>query len=391
MRVTIAGAGAVGRSIARELIDNGHQVLLIDKSPNAIRPERVPDAEWLLADSCELSSLEEAQLDKCDVVIAATGDDKANLVTSLLAKTEFGVPRTVGRVNHPNNEWLFTEAWGVDVNVSTPRIMSALVEEAVIDRRPRAPLHVPPGQRQPGRADAAHGLAVRRHPERPRAVPRQLRARHDPARRAGLHPRAASSRSRPATSCSSSSRPTSRKGSSDCSPPAPTAADRASGGSQASARQARLDRRVVAREHPHHRRRARRSGAASPARSSARPGSPRRCRGPSSRSCRRARSAPARATRSRHGSTSSQVSRVQSFTTCLSWCQAVGSPVTLPTMKPTIGQPMRQVRASTHGVAASCRGSRAGSRPAPAPARCRRWPRQHGARRASRCRCRPAR
>lgn len=64
-------------------------------------------------------------------MIAATGDDKVNLVTSLLAKTEFGVPRTVARVNHPNNEWLFTEAWGVDVSVSTPRIMSALVEEAV--------------------------------------------------------------------------------------------------------------------------------------------------------------------------------------------------------------------------------------------------------------------
>jgi trk/ktr system potassium uptake protein len=131
MRVAIAGAGAVGRSIARELIQNGHEVLLIDKDSDAIKPERVPNAEWLLADSCELSSLEEARLDKCDVVIAATGDDKANLVTSLLAKTEFGVPRTVGRVNHPNNEWLFTEAWGVDVNVSTPRIMSALVEEAV--------------------------------------------------------------------------------------------------------------------------------------------------------------------------------------------------------------------------------------------------------------------
>ncbi len=131
MRVAIAGAGAVGRSIARELIDNGHEVLLIDKNPDALKPERVANAEWLLADSCELSSLEEARLDRCDVVIAATGDDKANLVTSLLAKTEFGVPRTVGRVNHPNNEWLFTEAWGVDVNVSTPRIMSALVEEAV--------------------------------------------------------------------------------------------------------------------------------------------------------------------------------------------------------------------------------------------------------------------
>ena len=131
MRVAIAGAGAVGRSIARELITNGHEVLLIDKKADAIKPERVPDAEWLLADSCELSSLEEARLNHCDVVIAATGDDKANLVTALLAKTEFGVPRTVGRVNHPNNEWLFTEAWGVDVNVSTPRIMSALVEEAV--------------------------------------------------------------------------------------------------------------------------------------------------------------------------------------------------------------------------------------------------------------------
>jgi trk system potassium uptake protein TrkA len=131
MRVAIAGAGAVGRSIAVELNENGHQVLLIDKEPSAIRPDRVPDAEWLQADSCELSTLEEAHLETCDVVIAATGDDKANLVTSLLAKTEFAVPRTVARVNHPNNEWLFSEAWGVDVNVSTPRIMSALVEEAV--------------------------------------------------------------------------------------------------------------------------------------------------------------------------------------------------------------------------------------------------------------------
>src|SRR3954453_13300479 len=105
MGVAIAGAGAVGRSIARELIQNGHEVLLIDKDPDAIKPERGPDAAGAVADSWERSSLEEARLDKCDVVIAATGDDKANLVTSLLAKTEFGVPRTVGRVNHPNNEW----------------------------------------------------------------------------------------------------------------------------------------------------------------------------------------------------------------------------------------------------------------------------------------------
>ena len=131
MRVAIGGAGNVGRSIAAELIENGHEVLLIDKDPHAVKAETLPEVEWLLADACELSSLEEAGLDTCDVAIAATGDDKVNLVMSLLAKTEFGVPRTVARVNHPKNEWLFNEDWGVDVSVSTPRLMSALVEEAV--------------------------------------------------------------------------------------------------------------------------------------------------------------------------------------------------------------------------------------------------------------------
>jgi trk system potassium uptake protein TrkA len=131
MRIVIAGAGSVGRSIARELLTNGHAVLLVDKDPSAIRVNSVPDAEWLLADACEIASLAEAGLADCDVVVAASGDDKVNLVVSLLAKTEYGVPRTVARVNTPSNEWLFDEAWGVDVAVSTPRLMTALVEEAV--------------------------------------------------------------------------------------------------------------------------------------------------------------------------------------------------------------------------------------------------------------------
>lgn len=131
MRVAIAGAGNVGRSIARELLANGHHVLLIDRDPLAIKVESVPDAEWILADACEVESMTQAGLDRCDVSVAATGDDKANLVHTLLAKTEFGVPRTVGRVNHPGNEWLFDEVWGVDIAVSTPRLMCALVEEAV--------------------------------------------------------------------------------------------------------------------------------------------------------------------------------------------------------------------------------------------------------------------
>jgi trk system potassium uptake protein TrkA len=131
MRVAIAGAGNVGRSIASELLENGHEVLLIEREPKALKKQTVPDATWLLADACELDSLEEARLQDCSVVVAATGDDKVNLVVSLLAKTEYGVPRVVARINHPKNEWLFSEAWGVDVAVSTPRLLSALVEEAV--------------------------------------------------------------------------------------------------------------------------------------------------------------------------------------------------------------------------------------------------------------------
>lgn len=131
MRVAIAGAGNVGRSIARELLSNGHEVLLIEREPRAMKVDSVPAAEWLLADACELETLVQARLQSCQVVVASTGDDKVNLVVSLLAKTEFGVDRVVARVNHPKNEWLFNESWGVDVSVSSPRLLAAVVEEAV--------------------------------------------------------------------------------------------------------------------------------------------------------------------------------------------------------------------------------------------------------------------
>ncbi|MGI5501605.1 potassium channel family protein [Lentzea sp. CA-135723] len=131
MRVAIAGAGAVGRSIAQELVSDGHQVMLIERDRAHFDPNSVEQAEWVQADACELSSLEDAGMHLCDVVIAATGDDKVNLVVSLLAKTEFAVRRVIARVNDPTNEWLFTESWGVDVAVSTPRLLAAMVEESV--------------------------------------------------------------------------------------------------------------------------------------------------------------------------------------------------------------------------------------------------------------------
>ncbi|KSU60964.1 potassium transporter TrkA [Gordonia sp. SGD-V-85] len=113
------------------MLVNAHEVTLFERNAGHIDTDSVVGAGWVLADACELANLEEAQLQTYDVMIAATGDDKANLVVSLLAKTEFAVNRVVARVNDPRNEWLFGEDWGVDVAVSTPRLLASLVEEAV--------------------------------------------------------------------------------------------------------------------------------------------------------------------------------------------------------------------------------------------------------------------
>jgi trk system potassium uptake protein TrkA len=131
MRIGVAGAGAVGRAVARELVSYGHKVLLIENNMRHFEPRSVPDADWLFADACELAMLEEAGIHTCDVMITATGDDKANLTASLLAKTEFGVGRVVARVNDMRNQWLFNEAWGVDVAVSAPAALVAAIEGAI--------------------------------------------------------------------------------------------------------------------------------------------------------------------------------------------------------------------------------------------------------------------
>ena len=132
MRVAIAGAGNVGLFIANDLEATGHEVQLIEQNPAvAERAVAAEGVEWFIADACEVSSLKEAGLERCDVVVAATGDDEDNLVISLLAKQEFAVPRVIARVNHPKNEWMFNENWGVDLSVSTPHLITALVEEAV--------------------------------------------------------------------------------------------------------------------------------------------------------------------------------------------------------------------------------------------------------------------
>jgi trk system potassium uptake protein TrkA len=121
MKVVIAGGGAVGTFIADELQQAGHTVHIIEQDVGRVERGRAqgdpPGVSWYAADACEVSSLRTIGLDDADVVAAVTGDDEDNLVVSLLAKQEFAVPRVVAR--------------GVDVSVSTPHLLTALVEEAV--------------------------------------------------------------------------------------------------------------------------------------------------------------------------------------------------------------------------------------------------------------------
>jgi trk system potassium uptake protein TrkA len=135
MKVVIAGAGSVGRYMAQQLRDGGHAVTLVDNDPSvASRWNRAGAFEgitWHIGDACEVDVLAAVGAADADVVAAVTGDDEDNLVVSLLAKQEFAVPRVVARVNNPNNEWMFNDMWGVDVSVSTPHLLTGLVEEAV--------------------------------------------------------------------------------------------------------------------------------------------------------------------------------------------------------------------------------------------------------------------
>lgn len=132
MKIVIAGAGSVGAFIAEDLVLAGHQVSVIEQDTEEVsKLKNQIKCTFVNGDACEVSSLQDAGVGEADVVVAATGDDEDNLVISLLAKQEFMVPRVVARVNNPKNHWLFNKTWGVDISVSTPHLLSSLVEEAV--------------------------------------------------------------------------------------------------------------------------------------------------------------------------------------------------------------------------------------------------------------------
>ena len=135
MKVVIAGGGSVGRFTAQQLVESGHEVTIIESDRSVVREygqsSSTTGVKWHQGDACDVTVLAAAGVTLADVVASVTGDDEDNLVVSLLAKQEFGVPRVVARVNNPNNYWMFNDMWGVDVSVSTPHLITSLVQEAV--------------------------------------------------------------------------------------------------------------------------------------------------------------------------------------------------------------------------------------------------------------------
>jgi trk system potassium uptake protein TrkA len=131
MKVLIAGAGRLGSQIAHVLAAAHNDLTLIDLDEDRLTElGRTMPARLVPGDGCEPSVLEEAGALGADLLIAATGEDEDNLVISLLAKTQFAVPRVVARVNDTDNAWLFDARWGVDVAVPAATPLVSLIEEA---------------------------------------------------------------------------------------------------------------------------------------------------------------------------------------------------------------------------------------------------------------------
>jgi trk system potassium uptake protein TrkA len=131
MKIIIAGIGRLGEQAAHLLTATGHQVTLIDRDRTRITALAGLQAHRLVhGDACEPSILESSGALNTDLLIAATGEDEDNLVIALLAKRQFAVPRTLARVNDPDNAWLFDSRWGVDVALPAAAALVSLIEEA---------------------------------------------------------------------------------------------------------------------------------------------------------------------------------------------------------------------------------------------------------------------
>ena len=129
MYAVIAGGGRVGYYLAKTLLAEGHEVVLVEKRPTELHPLSLALGDIILTgDACEARTMDEAGVSRADVVAAVTGEDDDNLVICQMAKQRFGVKRTIARVNNPDNVDLFSRL-GIDQTVNSTQIIYNLIEQ----------------------------------------------------------------------------------------------------------------------------------------------------------------------------------------------------------------------------------------------------------------------
>jgi trk system potassium uptake protein TrkA len=131
MYIIVVGGGRLGYYLTKALLNEGHEVLIIEKDASicqAITSEM--GSVCLHGDGCEAAILDEAGTSRADMLIAVTGDDEDNLVACQVAKHKFSVPRTIARIRNPKNEAIFKKL-GIDVTVSTTNIILERIEREV--------------------------------------------------------------------------------------------------------------------------------------------------------------------------------------------------------------------------------------------------------------------
>lgn len=131
MYIIIVGGGSIGYHLSRELLKEGHEVLVLDKDP--AKCERFEDdlgSVCMRGDGCEVATLAEAGVSRADVFIAVTNEDEDNLVACQVAKHKFNVPRTIARVSNPKNEQIFRKL-GIDCTIAVTNLIMKHIEEEI--------------------------------------------------------------------------------------------------------------------------------------------------------------------------------------------------------------------------------------------------------------------
>ncbi len=131
MYIIIVGGGEIGYYLAKALLDEGHEILVVEK--NAERTEFICEelgSVCVRGDGCEAATLAELGTGRADMLIAVTGDDEDNLVACQVAKYKFNVPRTIARIKNPKNEAIFKKL-GIDVTVSSTNVILEYIEQEV--------------------------------------------------------------------------------------------------------------------------------------------------------------------------------------------------------------------------------------------------------------------